>query len=387
MDDDFDETADETAAGNTWVEAVFGRIESAHLKNKLIVCRISEVKNVGFLVKINGLFAFLTFKYMPWQYSSTKHWHSVAASLEGKTFFCKVLDISRVTMNEGTKIRIFVDASMHRLGYAELQTNVVYTGIILQKFGRFMVVETGCCFNWRCGSITGIVPIDKFTDLEAYQSYEAGQTIDVMFEEHMTDNKLFAEANFVRFRKEHLGTRVMLKARRDGETGALSFLVEDRYKTVFDRNQKPAMMKNRRRLCENGDMVEFELLNFSFRNGFVVRWIKNHSRETDWCSDEMHQYLGKRVDAVVHKSDDGVELTVENKYPARLPDKFVQKYVFQEGMVLNCEITSINFSGQYFVLRVTRHRKNTKLYNAAPDNIDGDMLMQLKKKYEENYEL
>jgi hypothetical protein len=70
-------------------------IEFLEESKKNVPFRIIEVKEKGFLVKVGGLFAYVSFHHMPWRYTSNENWKAVSKFLIGKSFFCNIYQVKR----------------------------------------------------------------------------------------------------------------------------------------------------------------------------------------------------------------------------------------------------------------------------------------------------
>jgi ribosomal protein S1 len=369
---------------NEWLEPLFENIESACFENKTFRFKICSLKPCGFVVKVGGLFAFLPFKFMPWQYQQSAHWNIISPTLEGKLFYCKILEATKI---EEQKFRILIDASIHLFREIKLQENLRYTGIILQKFGQGITVDIGCHFDWEYGTLKGFVPVEKFADLKTFQDCEPGQMIDVMYVENTLKGIKFAEAGYADLYSEYVGKMVWVKVYR-AEDASLKFRLEDKYDAILPilpsiySPQMQKQVQRRREGWRDGDIIDCEVLHFNPPKGFAIKWIKNNSPgEIDWYSEEMEKFIGKEIVAEVYKLDEQITFLVENKYPAVLSNTHCRKHNISDGDTIICQIRSIDYSNQFFRAKWKRHKSQNgplHLYSIG-ENIDDKVVQKLNQ--------
>ena len=159
-----------------WLEELFAHIEEFFLYDKAVRCKIFSMVTKGFIVKINGIFAFIPIQLMPWKYPRATFWKVIAPTMVGTSFFCKIKEASRLSAQ---KFSVYADASVHKFPVVEIVEATLYSAIILLKSPKIIVLDIGYHFAWKCGSIQGILPKTKFVSARAFDACEPGQVIQV----------------------------------------------------------------------------------------------------------------------------------------------------------------------------------------------------------------
>lgn len=136
----------EKRQGNTYVQVLFANMETCRREGWVMPFHIVAMIRNGFRVKVGGLFAFVLFKIMPWQYKEKKAWESVFPYLLDKHFFCK---IDRI---ETDPPRLFLDPSVHRFQPAPFEEGQAYEGLVLNRTDYGVFLDLGFHDRWRCGS-------------------------------------------------------------------------------------------------------------------------------------------------------------------------------------------------------------------------------------------
>jgi ribosomal protein S1 len=342
-----------------WLEQLFANIESVWLENKTIRFTIIGLKKSGFSVKVAGLYAFLPASLMPWLYKDLEHWNMISPTLEGKTFYCKIL---KITQNEQQQICIYIDATIHLFKEIEVQEKTIYTGIILQKFEFGVLVDIGYHFDWMYGTKKGFLHETKFADKETFERCQPGQMIDIVYIKNTPKGMLFAEAAYMNLGLEYVGKTTWVKVYKEENT-MFRYRIEDKHEamltmdtSLYSKIERLALIKKRKE-WQDGEIIECEILDFTLK-GFVIKWINNNDENENkeielWCT-EIEKYIGQEVAVNVCKTDERTIYLVENKYPVIFAGKYYhkQKKNFSDGYVLQSRITSFDYFNQYFMARL-----------------------------------
>jgi ribosomal protein S1 len=280
-----------------WLEHLFSVAETIWTEEKSVHFRIVGQVKSGFLVKTVGLFAILPFRFMPWQYPSPEYWEVVFPTLEGKIFYCKIVNMEET---ENRKMRICIDATIHRFEEISLENGVKYTGVVLQKYESGMIVDIGCHFDWRCGSLTGYLSAKKVYGAKSYADYKVGDIVEVVYSGCNKKGLLFAGTDFNDFYLKYVGKTVWAKVCKD-ENALYSFLIEGEHhahlpiqKTIYP--QKRNLVKRMRQQWKDGDIIDCEILDFNVRKGFIIKWIESDQRKKEKNKDEIiHSYPIKDI--------------------------------------------------------------------------------------------
>lgn len=159
-------------------------LEEIKNNNETLPARIIEIKKKGFVVKTGGLFGFISFEHMPWQYKNIQNWATIAPHLIGKRFFCS---IHNVTVTE--KIGVIVNGQAHKFYPAELEEYTAYSGIVLQKTIYGLFLEVGYDFKWKYGSLVGLAHKSTFMDIDTYNNAKNGDIVTTYFHGFTSDDK------------------------------------------------------------------------------------------------------------------------------------------------------------------------------------------------------
>lgn len=159
-------------------------LEIIHLNDQVASYYIRSVKEKGFQVQMKGIFGFVPFNKMPWNYPNINYWQQVGNSLIGKQLKGKIFSFQK------NPIQLKIDGTCHVFKPFELTEGATYSGIIVNKtlYGAF--IEVGCHFNWKYGSIMGLVHQTNFNALEEYEALFTGATTAVYYYGKNEQNKL-----------------------------------------------------------------------------------------------------------------------------------------------------------------------------------------------------
>lgn len=128
-----------------WLNELVKNAERLKDENKSVPFKIMGAKETGFVVKVSGLYGFISFKYMPWKYPDIDYWKAISPKLVDRIFFCKIHRISK------DPISIIVDGEIPQFRKIELVPGEKYTGIIIRKSTYGFFVDIGYQFGWKCG--------------------------------------------------------------------------------------------------------------------------------------------------------------------------------------------------------------------------------------------
>jgi hypothetical protein len=131
---------------NDYIQVLYENLEACRQADKVLPFRVVEMKKTGFKVKVGGLFAFVPFQLMPWQYNNNAFWEAVSPHLQGKRFFCKVERI------EHDPRRVFIDSSVHCFQPASFEEGEAYEALVIFRAGYGLFLDLGFHFGWRSGS-------------------------------------------------------------------------------------------------------------------------------------------------------------------------------------------------------------------------------------------
>ena len=350
----FEKTGQENIATSTnkkeWLEPLIENIEIIKEQNLVVPFKILETRKDHFLIKIQGLYAYAPFEYMPWRYLNATNWDAVLLSLKKKKFFGRVFQIER----KPEYLRIYVDATVTRLKEAKLYLHENYEGIVIQKtlFGVF--VDIGYHFDWECGSLVGLFHRSKFPDDASFEICESGHTLVVKYLGKNEKGLIFEKEGYVDLNAIYEGKTVRVKVYRD-ENGYLDFLVQGKYKakmpiakSIYGENQKA--IQHTVTTWKGGEFIDCEVLNVNNSSEtFILKY--------KFPEEHIINLVGKTVQVRVSKNtDDSLDLMTEDNYRVSMPvtnDIYGEKknaikkakQNLHHGEVIECKALNINRKG------------------------------------------
>ncbi|NUM31021.1 MAG: hypothetical protein HUU47_01705 [Bacteroidetes bacterium] len=178
-----------------WLKYLIDDLEQKISDNRNIPFRIYQIKEKGFLIKINGLFGFISFYHMPWQYNDLKSWEYVFKYLLDKTFFCKVYKFEKEPFS------IMVNGDVPQFKKFILKKDSNYVGVIIKKSRYGLFIELGYNFKWQCGSFVHLIHKTKIDKAE-FSELNCGDTLTVIYTGETSknlaifksENKIISEA-------------------------------------------------------------------------------------------------------------------------------------------------------------------------------------------------
>ncbi|MDR1112139.1 MAG: S1 RNA-binding domain-containing protein [Bacteroidales bacterium] len=176
-----------------WLEQGIRKLEYLHLNQKTVTGKIYSITNMGFFVRIYGIRAYLPLSLMPWKGHDLKYWESIYPTLEGKIFYVKIKEIVQVNCH---KYHILVDATQHHLRSIALSEDVPFYAIVVKKNTKSVMIDIGCHFDWRYGSITGYIDRRTFAFPETFENCREGQLLWVYLGKVAKSSLQFVEARY-----------------------------------------------------------------------------------------------------------------------------------------------------------------------------------------------
>tara|TARA_R110002096_G_scaffold343845_1_gene536774 strand:- start:218 stop:1078 length:861 start_codon:yes stop_codon:yes gene_type:complete len=151
-------------------------IKEAYVKQEKLTFKIVEPKERGFTVKVGGLFAFVSFNHLSWSYPSIEFWRNVSKYLVGNFFTGRIYKVGE------NPISIQIDAKEQAFEKPNLEHYAEYRGVILQKTRYGFFVDLGVHFNWKYGSLLGLVHRSTLKNESDYDRWNAGSEVTTHFQ-------------------------------------------------------------------------------------------------------------------------------------------------------------------------------------------------------------
>ncbi len=237
------------------------RVKRAYENQTMLYFKIVEIKKNGFLVKVSGLFAHISFSHMPWEYRALAHWHYVSASLVGKYFLGKVH-----SLNENP-FWVVLDAKETTFEKPELTELKQYKGVILHKAEHGLFIDIGVHFDWKYGSIVGLFH-KNLMPRETYEKACQGDTMLTTFYKYNREGKItFVDNN-------------------------LSNSVLGKYQNQLEVPERVGKVEKIRKDYEEQEVLCFEIVGVK-KKSF---WVKTG----DFCADVPFYHMPWEYSAVAH---------------------------------------------------------------------------------------
>lgn len=151
-------------------------IKEVYANQESLTFQIVEPKEKGFTAKIGGLFAFISFNHFGWSYPTLEYWKNVSKSLAGSYFTGKIHNV------EENPISIQIDAKEQIFDKPNLEKYGEYRGVIAEKPKYGIFVDLGLHFNWKYGSLLGLVHKSTLLDQTDYENWNVGEQITTLYQ-------------------------------------------------------------------------------------------------------------------------------------------------------------------------------------------------------------
>ena len=269
---------------NEWLNRRFAELENLRLKQTNLPFKIIDIKETGFIVKVAGLHAFVSFNHLFWIYGDYNFWKAIYPELIGKVFYGRIYDLKL-----SDHLFILLDAKIPQFKKTELTEGNSYRGIIVGKIYCGVFVETGYHFEWRYGSFPGFMRKSQFKSRDLFTSCSVGDKIEVFYQGKNESGQLeYSETNELLDWKDEIpqslvGQKILARAVREESKFAL--LVNDKYRGRIDGSKTICIngidrsVNRYRRKLKDGDMIHCEVTGFSNEERTLeLTWLIEH----DW---------------------------------------------------------------------------------------------------------
>lgn len=246
-----------------WLDKLVTELEEQRFNFESLPFKIIEFKKSGFLVKVNGLFGFISIYHMPWKYNDKELWATVAPYLIDKVFFCKVHKIDK------DPIAIIVNGEIPQFKKLELVIGDEYTGVILKNTDYGIFVDIGKHFDWRCGSIVGLMHKTQILINTDLKDYATGQEITAIYlglndkNQYLFSNDRDKADWYMGIPQGLVGDVTWAKVIRDASIFAFLILGKYKAKLTIDKNHSAKYkrrLKQEKKELRNGQIINCEIL-------------------------------------------------------------------------------------------------------------------------------
>ena len=277
----------ENTDNNEWIYERLLEIEGHKENGDTLPFKIIGFKENGFLAKVKGLYAFISFHHMPWKYSSAEPWFAIAPSLKSKVFFCRIHKVDR------DHNLVLLNGEFPQFKRAGLTMGESYTGLIIKITGSGLVVDIGSHFDWKCGSLTGFLHVSRLAENEKLSEFKVGQEITTAFQKRMADGQLVFCSD-----RDHLdwqmgiplalvGKKMWVRVVRESGNKKVELLVRGKYKAklVFDQEEGTSNHKKKIKRLKNvvgdGGIINCEVTGYDKKSRLLmVNWSEEAGKDS-----------------------------------------------------------------------------------------------------------
>jgi hypothetical protein len=296
----------------SWIKERLDELEQHQNNSDILPFKIIQFSGKGFLSKIKGLYAFISYNHMPWRYHNINNWAAIAPSIKGKEFLCKVNEIIK------DENLVILNGKVKQFREPKLVIGNEYKGIItnITNFGFF--IDIGHNFNWKHGSVIGLLHKSRLSLNEKLEGYQIGHEIIVYYESINEKEQLLFCKNQVDldwvFGKPQalIGKSIWAKALIDKKNKAISFLVKGKYHAFLTDDVKSYAVKYRKKIIEainhikNNETINCEIIGFNEKERFLeIKWLIHLDTDilrNNLISSNLDEYSIKKLLALKNKS-------------------------------------------------------------------------------------
>lgn len=377
----------------SYVSKLIDSFEALKESGDNIPFKITAIRAKGFVIKVGGLYGYISFNHMPWQYENINSWPIVFPVIKGRIFFGKTYRFNRDPLS------IILNGEIPQFKKPDLTINEEYAGVIIHKTGYGLFIDFGYHFNWDCGSIVGMVHKSHLRLLEAFESLEVGQIFKTFYlgknerDQHSFGNIDVSE-EWLNGQVDELVGKIVPVNVITFHQGKRSYLIDKKFNaelplslSIYPKNYM--LVKIAMKSLRNGDFIHCEVLDANHINKtLLLKWDFGHeidqiasraSVDTGLAENQLEKVkseinsvenlakksvveklslIGKNVKVEVIKKTDEFGRThnkylVENKYSGKLnvsndnyrlsiKDKKKIEENIQDGEILSCEVIGVD---------------------------------------------
>lgn len=335
----------DTTDDKKWLKNLIADLEQKVSEDKNLPFRINQIKEKGFVIKINGLFGFISFYHMPWRYDDLESWKYVFKYLQDKTFFCKIHKFEKEPLS------ITVNGDVPQFKKLILTKDSEYEGVIIKKTRYGLFVDFGLNSNWQCGSFVQLLHKSNIEKAE-YSELKCGDTFKVFYTGETEENlATFKSENKINC-EELIGKMVKVEIKKNFNN-QITYLIEGKHKGTVPvtKEHYPNQKKYIRQALSNlneGETIHCEVVNITKNKQLLqLKWIieseieKAFEREpSDIISNNAAYNIQTRLDN---------EILDKLKMIGKLVDVEVIKKEDQSGRLINKYLVSNKFQGDLLI--------------------------------------
>jgi len=263
-----------------WISERLNEIENHRDNFDTLPFMIIAQKDFGFLTKVKGLYSYISFYHMPWKYFDTDSWIAISPSLIDKKFFCKIHKIDK------DPIAIILNGELPQFKKAELTIGGEYKGLVIKISDYGLFIDIGYHFDWKCGSLTGLLHKSQIVDGERISDFKLGQEIITLYQ-GLNENgqPIFSndreKIDWQMGKPQALvGQSIWAKVIKQPESKTVDLLVRGKYKSSLSISKQGYTTNNRKKIkrakdeLKHGQIINCEVTGFNEKNRTLkVKWL------------------------------------------------------------------------------------------------------------------
>lgn len=262
-----------------WISERLFEIENHRDNFDTLPFKIVELKESGFLTKVKGLYAFISFYHMPWKYYNAESWIAIAPYLTDKIFYCKIHKVDK------DPNAILLNGELPQFKKAELTIGEEYKGVIIKIVDYGVFIDIGYHFDWKCGSLTGLLHKSQLSVNENLSDLKLGQEIKTIYQELNNNGQLVFSNDREKIDwqlgipQELVGQIIWAKVVRQADSDNIGLLVRGKYNstlTIDNPAHAPEFrkkIKNAKNKLKHGEIINCEVTGFNEKTRvLIVTW-------------------------------------------------------------------------------------------------------------------
>jgi len=296
----------ESTKNTSWISERLNELEIHKDNFDTLPFKIVELKNSGFLTKVKGLYSFISFNHMPWRYSDINSWIAIAPSIIDKIFYCKIYEFNK------DRPSIILSAVLTQFKKAEIIKGEEYKGLItrISDFGVF--VDIGYHFDWKCGSLIGLLHKSQLADSEELSDFRLGQEITTICQEVNENGKPVFSNDRVKTDwqmgkpQELVGQSIWANVVRYADNKTVDLFVKGKYKAdliidtqTYSLNYRIKIFNAKKELS-NGEIINCEVTGYNLRNRTLqIHWLTEIDIEINVDNSILNNLDDKTIEKLI----------------------------------------------------------------------------------------
>ncbi|MBW6501325.1 MAG: hypothetical protein K0B05_08030 [Bacteroidales bacterium] len=245
-----------------WLGDLVSELEKKQKANLTLPCFVTNIKETGLIVKVSGLYAYMSFNHAFWRYHLVDSWKVIFHKIIDQKFYCQVYQIKK------NPISIVVNGNLPQFTEPELIVGKQYPGIVIakKKFGIF--IEIGYYFDWKHGSLVGLLFKQFFGPDYSFCDCQVGDEIETTFIKKNDSGQLLFSNNqklsdwYFDKPQKLVGQIVNVRIKKLPNREQPEYLVMDKYQALLNLRNRDYPTKYRKKLRQIiGNLPDGAIIN------------------------------------------------------------------------------------------------------------------------------